>query len=64
LAFLSNVWAERETVANSALTKVRKLTLVHAGSVAAFVTNALLMFKSNATTGDYHDQMNSESYTK
>jgi transposase len=42
----------------------RKLIIVHAGGEAGFVPNALLIFKSNSRTGDYHDEMTSEKYTR
>ncbi|XP_047543096.1 uncharacterized protein LOC125075400 [Vanessa atalanta] len=38
--------------------------MVHAGSEAGFIPNGLLMFKSGAKTGDYHDDMNYENYSK
>jgi transposase len=38
--------------------------IVHAGSEAGFVPNALAMFKSGSKSGDYHDDMNFENYQK
>ncbi|KAJ0178247.1 hypothetical protein K1T71_006070 [Dendrolimus kikuchii] len=42
----------------------RRCIIVHAGSELGFVDNALLMFKVDTKIGDYHDQMNSENFTK
>lgn len=42
----------------------RRWIIVHAGSETGFVDNALLMFKADTKTGDYHDQMNAENFTK
>lgn len=38
--------------------------MVHAGGMDGFVPNALLMFKANQKSGDYHDNMNYENYSK
>ncbi|CAG4974205.1 unnamed protein product [Colias eurytheme] len=42
----------------------RRWIIVHAGSESGFVDGALLMFKANSKTGDYHDQMNTENFSK
>lgn len=46
------------------ISKGQRVIIVHAGSEAGFVPNALLMFKSGMKTGDYHDDMNFENYDK
>lgn len=38
--------------------------IVHAGSEVGFVPNALLLFKAGTKSGDFHDNMNYENYTK
>ena len=38
--------------------------MVHAGSNQGFIPNALLVFKSNQTTGDYHHDMNNMNFEK
>ncbi|XP_076298376.1 uncharacterized protein LOC143217712 [Lasioglossum baleicum] len=38
--------------------------IIHAGGKNGFINGAELMFKANSTTGDYHDQMNSENFEK
>lgn len=42
----------------------QRLIIVHAGGKDGFIPNALLMFKANQKTGDYHDQMNFVNYEK
>lgn len=37
---------------------------MHAGSEVGFVPNALLLFKAGTKSGDFHDNMNYENYTK
>ncbi|KAJ8728903.1 hypothetical protein PYW07_006599 [Mythimna separata] len=46
------------------ISKGQRIVMVHAGSEAGFVPNALLMFKSGNKTGDYHDDMNFVNYEK
>ena len=46
------------------ISKGSRFIIVHAGGVNGFVPNALLMFKSQQKTGDYHDDMNFENYEK
>jgi transposase len=41
--------------------KGRKLIIAHAGGEAGFVPNALLIFKSNSKTCDFHDEINNEN---
>jgi hypothetical protein len=35
---------------------------MHAGTEMGFIPGALLIFKSNQKTGDYHKEMNSDNY--
>jgi transposase len=44
--------------------KGRKLIVVHGGGEMGFIDNALLIFKSDSKTGDYHGDMNGEIFTK
>jgi transposase len=37
---------------------------VHAGTETGFVPNALLLFKAGTKSGDFHDNMNYDNYTK
>jgi hypothetical protein len=37
---------------------------VHAGTEKGFIPGALLIFKSNQTTEDYHKEMNSDNYLR
>lgn len=37
---------------------------MHAGSEQGFVPNALLTYKANSVSGDYHSNMNAENYEK
>lgn len=46
------------------ISKGNRLIIVHAGGKDGFISNALLMFKANQKTGDYHHNMNTENYTK
>ncbi|PZC70602.1 hypothetical protein B5X24_HaOG215526 [Helicoverpa armigera] len=46
------------------ISKGQRVVIVHAGSEAGFVPNALLLFKAGAKSGDYHDNMNFDNYTK
>lgn len=48
----------------SPISKGQRLIIVHAGSEKGFIPNALLIFKSNQTTGDYHKEMNSTNYMR
>jgi hypothetical protein len=36
--------------------------IVHAGGCRGFIPNALVTFKSNQKTGDYHNEINGENY--
>jgi hypothetical protein len=38
--------------------------MIHAGGENGLVENALLMWKANSNTGDYHSQMNFQNYEK
>jgi transposase len=40
------------------------LIIVHAGTEKGFIPGALLIFKSNQKTGDYHKEMNSDNYMR
>lgn len=44
--------------------KGSRFIVVHAGGKTGFVPNALLVYKSHQTTGDYHNDMNFENYWK
>lgn len=46
------------------ISKGKRLIVVHAGSNQGFIPNALLVFKSNQTTGDYHHDMNNMNFEK
>jgi hypothetical protein len=37
--------------------------ILHAGGHSGFIPNALVIFKSNQKTGNYHNEMNGENYT-
>lgn len=38
--------------------------MIHAGGEMEFIRNALLMWKANKKTGDYHHQMSQTNYEK
>jgi transposase len=44
--------------------KGQRLIIVHAGTEKGFIPGALLVFKSNQTTGDYHKEMNGDNYLR
>jgi hypothetical protein len=46
------------------VSKGDRLIIVHAGGENGFVKDALLMWQSRASTGDYHNQMNFDNYGK
>jgi transposase len=46
------------------VSKGERLIMIHAGGENGFVGNALLMWKANSNTGDYHSQMNFQNYEK
>ncbi|XP_047024143.1 uncharacterized protein LOC124633092 [Helicoverpa zea] len=46
------------------LSKGQRIIIVHAGSERGFVPNALLTYKANCVTGDYHSDINAENYEK
>ena len=46
------------------ISKGQCVVIVHAGSEAGFVPNALLTLKAEGKSGDYHDNMNYENYEK
>lgn len=61
----SKAWTDGTTSGlKQPVSKGNRLIIVHAGGKDGFVPNALLMFKANQKTGDYHNQMNFENYEK
>lgn len=46
------------------LSKGDRMIIIHAGGEKGFVPNALLMWKASCHTGDYHDNVNTEMFTK
>lgn len=46
------------------ISKGQRLIIVHAGGSNGFVPGALLIYKSSQSTGDYHNEMNTENYEK
>lgn len=46
------------------ISKGQRLIVVHAGWKEGFISNALLTYKSNQSTGDYHHDMNFDNYYK
>lgn len=46
------------------MSKGNKWIIVHAGGETGFVENALLVFKSNTKSGDYHEEMNNTNFKK
>ena len=40
------------------------MIVVHAGGTDGFIPGGLLTFKGGSFTGDYHDEMNSENFTR
>lgn len=46
------------------VSKGRRLIIVHGGGCNGFVDNALLIFTSGCKSGDYHDEMNFENFSK
>jgi len=46
------------------VSKGQRYIIIHAGGDTGFVNNALLVFKSNTKSGDYHDDMNSTNFKK
>ncbi|KAJ4445926.1 hypothetical protein ANN_12612, partial [Periplaneta americana] len=58
-------WTDSSTEGLKApMNKGQRLIIVHAGGENGFVPNALLIFKSGLKTGDYHQDMNSENFTR
>lgn len=43
------------------ISKGQRLIMIHAGSEAGFVPNALTMWKASNVTGDYHDNVNKDT---
>ncbi|XP_072930356.1 uncharacterized protein [Epargyreus clarus] len=46
------------------VSKGNRWIIVHAGGEEGFVENALLVFKSNTKSGDYHDEMNNDNFKR
>lgn len=46
------------------ISKGERLIMIHAGSEAGFVPNALTMWKASSHSGDYHDNVNTETMMK
>ena len=42
--------------------KGNRLIILHAGSENGWLSHAELVFEAKKTSGDYHDEMNSERY--
>ncbi|XP_045459312.1 uncharacterized protein LOC123669766 [Melitaea cinxia] len=58
-------WADCSTAGlKKPISKGQRVVIVHAGSEAGFVPNALLTFKSGTKSEDYHDDINFENYQK
>lgn len=56
--------SETEIGSAKATGKGRRLIIIHAGGECGFVKNALLIFQSQQKSGDYHDDMNYENFSK
>ena len=46
------------------ISKGDRLIMIHAGGERGFVPNALVMWKANQSTGDYHKDINQKNYEK
>ena len=46
------------------VSKGERLIIVHAGGRFGFIPNALLIYKSQVKTGDFHKEMNTDNYVK
>lgn len=46
------------------ISKGQRIVIVHAGSEAGFVPNALLLFEAGTKSGDFRDNVNYENYTE
>lgn len=46
------------------MSKCQRYIIVHSGGDTGFVENALLVFKSNSKSGDYHNDMNNVNFKK
>ncbi|XP_043262779.1 uncharacterized protein LOC122403884 [Colletes gigas] len=58
-------WQSEETLGIvKNMSSSHRYIIVHAGGKSGFVNNALLMFKANSTSGDYHGQMNAINFEK
>lgn len=62
---VSSCWQSPEEVGiTTKIGKGNRLIIVHGGGEAGFVNNALLIFKSSSTSGDYHSSMNFNNFGK
>ncbi|CAF4878539.1 uncharacterized protein LOC125061772 [Pieris napi] len=62
---LSKSWSDGSTSGlKQHISKGNRLIIVHAGGMDGFIPNALLMFKANQKSGDYHDNMNYDNYSR
>lgn len=62
---VSNCWqSEKELGAIQKIGKGNRLIVVHGGGEMGFVNNALLMFTSSSSSGDYHTSMNFSNFSK
>lgn len=60
-----NCWqSEEELGATKRIGSGNRLIVVHGGGELGFVNNALLIFTSSSTTGDYHTSMNFDNFAK
>lgn len=56
-------WTDNSTLGfKKPIGKGPRVIMVHAGGSEGFVNNALLMFKSGSTSGDYHNDMNHTNF--
>lgn len=58
-------WADKSNNGfRKKLSKGRRLIIVNGGGANGFVANSLLVFKSGSKSGDYHDDMNFNNFSK
>jgi hypothetical protein len=55
--------SEEEVGATSSVSKGPTLIIAHVGSESGFIPNALLIFKLQTKTGDYHGEMNFDNFS-
>lgn len=62
---VSSCWqSDKELGVTEPIGKGQRLIIVHAGGEEGFVRNALLIFRSKQKTGDYHNDMNFDNFSK